>query len=405
MRAALIGKPLGHSYSKLIHEKLGTEYDLLEIEKGDIAPLLKSGKYGGFNVTIPYKREVFSVLDEVDPLAEKIGAVNTVCVRNRRLIGYNTDVLGLEYMLRRADINLKDKTVMILGTGGTSRTANAAAERAGAKKVITVGRTSPVNYENCYGFQDVQVIINTTPVGMYPNTCGCPININGFKNLSAVADVIYNPLNTRLILDAKGRGLKASGGLSMLVSQAVYASALFYGQPAKEEQIERIIREIRTLSCGITLIGMPGSGKSTLGKMVAEYFNKQFTDTDKTVESAAGKSIPEIFNNDGEGVFRDLETQAVLSAAAKRNAVIATGGGAVLREENRRAMKENSVVILIERSAEKLSTFERPLSYGLEAVKKIERERMPIYRDLADFCISNEGNIEDAFDRIKEILQ
>jgi len=403
MRAALIGKPLGHSYSKIIHEFFGYPYDLCEVDECELPELLRSGRYNGFNVTIPYKKAVIPLLDEVDPSALEIGAVNTVNVRNRRLIGYNTDVLGMEYMLKNAGIELRGKKVMVLGTGGTSLTANAVAKRLGAKEIVTVGRSSAVNYDNCYQHKDVSVIINTTPVGMYPNVTGCPIEVERFPALKGVADVIYNPLRTELLQRAKTMGVKTAGGLRMLVSQAVYAAEIFTGE-SREHLTEEVYRKIRTQACNVAFIGMPASGKSTLARLTAEHYGKTFIDTDLEVERLAGKSIPEIFREDGEAVFRRIEAEAVRRACGEKNAVIATGGGAVLREDNRREISRNSVILHVKRDVEKLSTDGRPLSKSVGALIQMQEQRMPIYCDLADFSVCNDGEIAEAFDKIKEIL-
>ena len=401
MRAALIGKPLGHSYSKIIHEKFGYGYDLLPIEPEEIEDTLKSGMYGGFNVTVPYKREVMKYLDEVDDTALKIGAVNTVKAEGGKLIGYNTDLGGMEYMLISAGVHLRGKRVMILGTGGSSRTANALANKLGASEIVTVGRTSAVNYSNCHEC-DPEVIINTTPVGMYPDFDACPIDISGFPNLSAVADIVYNPLNTDLLLSARDRGIAFCGGLGMLVSQAVYASEIFTGMDRKTE-IPRILREIRGLACGVVFIGMPGSGKSTLGKYAAELLNKKFVDTDAEIEKIFAKPVSAIFSENGEEAFRNAETE-VIRDAARENAVVSTGGGAVLRAINRKNIRRNSLVIHVKRDLEKLETAGRPLSASTEKLYAMQCERMPIYRDLADFCVDNNGEPDEAKAKIKEYL-
>ena len=404
VRAALIGKPLGHSYSKTVHEKLGYPYDLLEVDEKDIEKLLRSEKYTGFNVTVPYKKTVIPLLDELDPSAAEVGAVNTIKVRKRRLIGYNTDVYGMEKMLAASGINLYGKTVMILGTGGTSLTARAVCRRGGAREVIVVGRTSPVNYVNCYTKTGVDVIINTTPVGMYPHDEDCPIRVDAFKGLEGVADVIYNPFRTALVRNALALGIKATGGLKMLVEQAVRAAEIFTDGFISDVVSDRIYREILFSACGVAFIGMPGSGKTALGKYTAELLGKKFIDTDSEIEKRCGKSIPEIFAEDGEEYFRKIESEAIADAASERNAVISTGGGAVLREENRYALLKNSVIINVERRIDALEKSGRPLSSSTEKLAAMYAERCPIYRDLGDFCINNDGSIAQAQQKIKEIV-
>ena len=403
-RAALIGKPLGHSYSKQIHEKFGYSYDLCETEPEDLGALLRSGKYAGFNVTIPYKKEVIKHLDGLDEVARETGAVNTVKVRNTGLFGYNTDAYGLEFLLRTEGFDVAGKKVMVLGTGGTSHTARYVLKKLGAAEIITVGRTSPVNYENCYAVEGVKMILNATPVGMYPDTDGCPIDPARFPSLEGVADVIYNPLNTALVRKARSLGIKACGGLKMLVAQAVRSAEIFTDAKISPAEAEKVYREVRNNSCGVVFIGMPGSGKTTLGRLTAGITGKEFIDTDEEIEKRFGKSIGRIFAEDGEEVFRKAEEDAICAAAKKRSAVVSTGGGAVLRDSNRFAIRENSMVIAVERRVETLEVSGRPLSRSREKLMEMERVRMPIYRDLADFRINNDGDINSALEKIKEFL-
>lgn len=403
MRAALIGKPLGHSYSREIHERLGYPYDLKEVDEGDLSALLSSGVYDGFNVTIPYKKTVMPLLDSVDGIAKKIGAVNTVKVRNRQLFGYNTDAYGLEYLMKKEGISLNDKTVMILGTGGTSLTAGAVAERLGAKEIVTVGRSSPVNYESCYNVKGVSVIINTTPVGMYPNVEAPLVQLSRFEGLESVVDVIYNPLRTRLLIEARGLGLKTAGGLKMLVAQAVRSAEIFTDTVLGDGCIEGLYRQIALEKCNVVLIGMPGAGKSTLGRLLAEELKKPFTDVDSVAEELAGKPVQRIIEEDGERAFREIESNA-LHLALKKGGVIATGGGCVLSKKNRQAILSNSIIAHIERDADKLSVEGRPLSSSTSALEMLQAERMPIYCDLADFSIKNNGGILSALSALKEKL-
>lgn len=403
MRACLIGKPLGHSYSKLIHERLGYPYDLVEVEAEEIAGVLRSGKYEGFNVTIPYKKEVIKHLDELDPSAAEIGAVNTVKVRNRRLIGYNTDFLGLKYMLESEGIEVKDKSVMILGTGGASATCVAVCKSMGAGEITVVGRSSPVNYQNCYDKTDVQIIFNATPVGMHPLSDACPIEVERFPSLTNAVDLIYNPAQTEFLRRARACGAVGTGGLKMLVAQAVFASQIFRDTTVDKAFIQQAMKEVRLKTSSIALIGMPGSGKTTVGKLLSEALGKQFIDTDEQIERTTGKSIPQIFSDDGEKVFRDIE-QAQVSVAFKHPSVIATGGGAILREANVRAITRNSVVIWLDRPVESLPLNGRPLSSSLSALNEMYSQRMPIYRDLGDIYIKNDATPEQAVAKILEQL-
>ena len=404
MRAALVGKPLVHSYSKIIHERLGYPYDLVEVDEADLEGLIKSGKYDCFNITIPYKKTVALFVDEIDDTARFAGAINTVIARNRRLIGYNTDVLGLEYMLKNAGVELNGKCVMILGTGGTSNTASFVCERAGAKSVVKVGRSSPVNYSNCYDYIDTQIIINTTPAGMYPDYGAPPIDISRFSRLEGVADVVYNPVNTELVCKARGLGIKSVGGLSMLVAQAVYASEMFCQSKYPSGTIEQIYRYLKTKVSNVVLVGMPSSGKTTIGKMLASRMGAEFIDTDALVEQIEGVSIPNIINERGEEYFRDVESRAIEMLSEKKGCVIATGGGSVLREKNREILKRNSFVIHVERPFSELSSEGRPLSSTPHALQEMERVRMPIYREIRDFSVLNDGKTDKAVKLIEEVL-
>lgn len=296
----LIGKTLKHSYSKIIHGELGNyDYDLYEIAPENLKEFVLSGKLKGYNVTIPYKKDIIPYLDEVDELALKIGAVNTVVEKDGKRYGFNTDFLGMKYMLSRAGITLKDKVVMLLGSGGTSNTANAVVLSDGAKEVIKVSRTGEVNYQNCFERKDVEVIINTTPVGMFPNNYESPLSISGFPNLIGVADVIYNPNLTALTAQAKERGIKYANGLPMLVAQAKYAMELFLDKTVSDSVIEKVLSKLEKETLNIVLIGMPGSGKTTVGKALAELLGREFIDTDLEIEKRENRDIPLIFKENG----------------------------------------------------------------------------------------------------------
>ena len=401
-RAALLGESLGYSYSKIIHESLGYKYDLLEVQPYEIPDILFSGVYGGFNVTAPYKQTVIEYLDELDDAALQTRVVNTVKFQDGRAVGYNTDVVGMRAMIVNAGIDLKGKTVGILGTGGTSKTAQFVAAQAGAKEIVTVGRSSRINYENCYEIP-FDVIINTTPVGTYPNTDETALDLRRIKGVQAVADVVYNPLRSKLICTAKEMGLKVAYGLEMLVRQATASCGIFLDESIDENENARIMRDLRHLCCGVTFVGMPGSGKSTLAKATAQMLGKDYIDTDAEVEKLFGKTVEEIFDENGEAVFRATE-ERVIASAMKKNAVVSVGGGAVLSERNRFAMMQNSVIIHVERDLNNLATDGRPLSKSKAKLIEIYNERMPIYRDLGDFSINNDGDINSATEQIKKIL-
>ncbi len=402
MKCGLIGKTLKHSYSPQIHSMLGGyTYDLIELkDEVELENFVKNGDYDAYNVTIPYKKAVIKFLDVVSPLAIKIGAVNTVVKKDGKLYGYNTDFWGMKFMLSSAGINLDGKKVMILGSGGTSNTARVVASECGAKEVVIVSRTGDVNYQNCYDLTDTEVIINTTPVGMYPDSFNAPIDVEKFKNLTGVADVIYNPSLTKLAYMAKQKGIATANGLSMLVAQAKYARDLFLGFSNKgfsddNKIISPVVDDILRETNNIILIGMPGSGKSTVGKKLADLTGKKFIDTDELIVKTTNKSIPEIFSACGEEVFRDLEEQALKTAVNERSAIIATGGGIIKREKNHYLLSSNGKVVWLQRDLFSLSTKDRPLSKSVKELEKIYLERKDLYRQCADITIVNDKSVNE----------
>lgn len=402
---ALIGKTLKHSYSKKIHTLFSKyQYDLVELESDALERFVKESEYKGFNVTIPYKQQIMPYLDYIDESAKAIGAVNTVVKRNGKTIGYNTDFLGMIYMLKKAEIELHDRCVLILGSGGTRNTALAVAKTLGAKSIKVISRNGEFNYQNCYDFTETEVIINTTPVGMYPETDNCPIDINRFPNLLGVADVIYNPSLTKLLFNARERGIKYTNGLSMLVAQAKYAMDLFLSDKFDDGIIESVLEKLQREVKNIVLVGMPGSGKSTVANNLSALLDMESIDIDQKIEQKAGKSIPEIFSNDGEDYFRSLETEVIKEFGCLSGKIISTGGGAVKRAENYFLLKQNGVIFYIDRPIEKLSTVGRPLSKDLTAVKKLFEERKELYEKFADFTIDNGGSLEDTVKGVIDLL-
>ncbi len=402
MKYGLIGEKLGHSFSKIVHSKIADyDYELFEISKNNLDLFLKKRDFGGINVTIPYKETVIPYLDFISEEAQKIGAVNTVINRNGNLCGYNTDYFGLKSLIERNGIKINGKTVLILGSGGTSKTAKAVCESMCAKEIFIVSRAGgkgAISYDEAYGI-NAQVIINTTPCGMFPKTNEQPILLDGFSDLEAVVDVIYNPLKTKLVLAAQNRGIKAVGGLYMLYAQAVKAAEIFTENDVETDVFDEILKEKQNL----VLIGMPSSGKTTLGKLLAVELEKEFVDTDIEIEKQAGMTIPEIFEKFGEEHFRNLESQIISKLSVKQSLVIATGGGAVLRRENVDLLKQNGKVVFIDRPLDMLiTTDDRPLSSSREALENRYFERYATYCFSCDVRINADGDINTNFEKVKE---
>ena len=403
MKYGLIGEHLGHSYSKLIHERISDyTYELKPLRPDEVASFIKTSDFTGLNVTIPYKQTVIPMLDEISPEAEKIGSVNTIVRRDGKLFGYNTDYAGFSYLANHTGISFNSRKVIILGTGGTSRTARAVAADNGASEIVITSRTGPVNYENVYEYQDAEIIINTTPVGMYPKIDGQIIDLSRFPKLCGVLDVVYNPLKTNLILQAQSLGINASGGLPMLVQQAVVAAELFTGVKIDSEISLTVLKELYTSLQNIIFIGMPGAGKTTVGKAVALKMNRKFVDIDAAIESAENKKIPEIFADGGETHFRALEKACIADTAKDTGIVIATGGGAVLNPENIHTLRRNGRIYYLDRPLELLPTDGRPLSKDAAAVKRLYDERHTLYTKHCNKTISCDKPVDEIVPEIME---
>ena len=393
MKYGCIGEHLAHSFSKEIHSQIG-EYDyiLQEIERENLDEFIEKKDFLGINVTIPYKTDVIPHLYEISPQAKEIGAVNTIVNRDGRLYGYNTDFFGMSALIKKIGLNLKDKKVLVTGTGGTSKTACAVARSMGASEIIVAGRTGKdgsVTYEDVYKYHtDARIIINTTPCGMYPNTSQSPVDTDCFKNLEGVADAVYNPLRTVFVQQIQKRGLPAEGGLYMLVAQAVFAAEKFMGIPLGTECIDAIYKKILLQKENIVLTGMPGSGKTTVGKILAEKYGFEFVDTDEYIRLKWGKTPKHIIREDGIDAFRDAETKAIEEISVKSGCVIATGGGAILREKNMDLLRQNGRIWFLDRPLEDIvPTSDRPLSSSAEDLKKRYDERYDIYCSTADEII------------------
>ena len=414
MEYGLIGGRLGHSYSKVIHEMLcGYRYDLCPLPTEEEArAFLTRRAFKAINVTIPYKRLVMGFCSYIDPRAKAIGAVNTVVNRNGLLYGYNTDYLGFAYLADAHGVEFAGRTVLILGTGGTHNTTSAVAKDKGAARVLTVSRhPDPEKGELSYAeavHSGADIVINTTPAGMYPNVGVCHLDVAAMPGLEAVLDVVYNPDKTELILRAEEAGVPvAVGGLEMLVAQAVYAAEYFLDRKFDDApaEIRAITAQLRKEQLNVALIGMPSCGKTTIGRALADRLGKRFVDLDEEIVRAAGRSIPDLFAAEGEDGFRAREAEQTARFAREGRQVLSCGGGVVKRPENLRALRQNGVVLFIDRPLDALTVGGgRPLSTSAEALKTMEAQRRPLYLAAADAVIPNETTVADAVAAALEAL-
>lgn len=387
-----IGKKLTHSFSKEIHARLADyKYELIELTEEEIQPFFEKKEFEAINVTIPYKQTVIPYLDSVSEIAQRIGAVNTIVNKDGTLYGYNTDYYGMKALIERAGVELNAKKVLILGTGGTSKTARVVATDMGASEVFVVSRRKTdeyITYEEAVAFHsDANVIINTTPVGMYPDCESNPIDITAFERLEGVIDAVYNPLSTNLVLDAKERGIKAEGGLYMLVMQAVVAVEKFLDTVIAKDVADRVFASVLSSKENIILTGMPGSGKSTVGKLI-NIDGYTFIDTDVEIEKRCGCTIKNLIATKGEKYFRDLETEVIRDISSENCRIISTGGGAILREENVRSLKRNGKLFFINADLSRLhASDDRPLSDTQDKLAKLYAERIETYKATADVIV------------------
>ena len=405
MQYGLIGAKLGHSYSPAIHARLGDyDYRLYERTEAAFIDLMASRQFRGLNVTIPYKVVAYEHCDALSDTAREVGCVNTLIVRpDGTLYGHNTDIGGFMALAKRSGVEIAGKKCVILGSGGASMTVQAACRRFGAREIVVVSRKGPVDYAALYrDHADAEVLVNATPVGMYPNNDQSPADISRLPNLTGVLDVIYNPDRTALILDAEARGIPCAGGMYMLVGQAREAAELFMGRAIPDAVTDGIYGELRGEALNLILIGMPGSGKSSTGRMLAAQMGRDFVDCDDEIVKRARMTIPEIFARRGEGAFRELESAVLSEVCKEKSRVIAAGGGAVLRPENVRAMRQNGVVMWVRRPLEALPMDGRPLSSGRAALEAMWVEREPLYRAAADAAIDNDGEHAAAIAAAKE---
>ncbi len=398
-KCGLLGETLKHSYSKQIHACFADyEYEHYGVPREKAAEMIKSGEFAGLNVTIPYKELAYSLCDELDSFAEAAKSVNTIVYRDGKICGYNTDVFGFISMVERAGISFGGKKVIILGSGGTSKTARLAAKTMGAGEIRVVSRSGELNYDNVYNLSDAEIIVNTTPVGMYPKNGASPIDLSRVPKCEGVVDVIYNPTKTRLVFEAEKLGIPRVSGLHMLAAQAFRAAEIFLGKPLCEELIEKAVSSVRRDMENIIIIGMPGSGKSTVAKLLSERLGRELKDTDDICSSRFGAPA-DIITSRGEAEFRRLETEILSEVSRERGLVISTGGGIVEREENFELMSQNSKVFLLDRPLALLATEGRPLSANLAELYERRRSK---YERAADIRIENTGTVSDAVDKIIE---
>ncbi len=408
MDYGLIGEKLSHSYSKPIHALIGDyDYKIQNLAPEELEGFLKTADFKGINVTIPYKKAVMPFCHSLSETAERLGNVNTIVkTKDGRLHGDNTDYYGFAYMANEAGISFENEDVLIIGTGGAAQTAEAVALDGGAARVTKLSRKGPVNYENFYDLcGGAGLIINASPVGMYPDTEKSPLELKRFNNLRGVLDLIYNPLYTRLLQEAKELGIKSANGLSMLAAQAKQAADIFFGQTLVPKfSIDQIVEKLTRDMVNIVLIGMPGSGKTTIGREFAALSGKAFVDTDELIENQTGQKPAEIIVYKGEAYFRDLEAEVIKKAGKEKGQIIATGGGAILREENRKNLRQNAFIVFIKRELDDLATDNRPLSADREKLESLYVTRLPIYEAMSDTILLSDDRPKVLAERLMDLF-
>lgn len=401
MRFGLLGETLGHSYSPMIYDLLGHPgYELFPMPQEDIPDFLHSGALRGLNVTIPYKKTVMPFCDTLSDIARRLGNVNTILFSDDgRVHGHNTDYAGFLYMLAQASISIAGKKTLILGTGGAAETARLACLDAGAKEVVMISRSGENSYDNLHRHKDAQVIVNATPVGMFPKDEAMPLSLDLFPVLEGVADMIYNPLRTNLLTEAARRGIRTAGGLAMLAEQGRLAAGILFGESIPQTETLRVCRELQRYNENIVLVGMPGSGKTTVGQLIAAQMNREFVDLDVLLQQKTGKSAAEWILENGEAVFREQESAILRETARGRGLVIATGGGAVIKEENRASLRRNGRVFWLRRPVDQLETDGRPLSKDLHALYETRR---PLYDAAAHAAVEVFSEAAEVAKQIEE---
>ncbi len=407
MIKGLIGKHLSHSYSKIIHEQLEDyTYELIELMEDEVTPFINNKEFDALNVTIPYKNLVMSSIDHIDEQALKIDAVNTIVNRNGILYGYNTDYYGFLKTLEFHNINISNKKVIILGNGGASKAVIEVLKDLNAKDIILVKHNisnETITYQQAYKFHnDAEVIINCSPCGMYPNSAECPIDIDRFNNLESVVDLIYNPLQTKLLIKAKLKNLKYAGGLMMLIAQAILAISYFIDKEVDENKIIETYHKIYNDKKNIVLIGMPSCGKTTLATALNEKLNRQLIDIDEEITKEIKIPIAEYFKLYGEEAFRTIESKITENISDNTNCIISCGGGIILNEDNILNLMKNGEIYFIDRSLDLLVTSDsRPLSNDKNKLEKLYQYRYPLYQKYSDITIQNNQDIQNG---IKELI-
>lgn len=413
MKYGLIGEHLGYSFSKQIQTRIAEienvkdyDYQLVELDKEEFKEFMEKKDFKGINVTIPYKKDVIPYLDEMDESAKAIGAVNTIINVDGKLKGYNTDFGGFLYMVKAHNVHMEGKKVLIIGNGGACAAVKAVCKHENAKDIVIVSRSAnrgAISYDEMYtSHLDADIVVNTSPVGMFPNIVNAPIDVSWFHKLECVLDVVYNPILTRLCFEAQEADIKRVIGLEMLIAQAKYAFEIFENMSFDDSIIDEIKKEMLKDRCNIVLIGMPSAGKTTIGKMLEEKLGKEFFDLDDMIIAKAGKSIPEIFQESGETGFRAIETEVAIEASKMNNKIIATGGGVVKHKVNMDFLRLNGITIFIDRDIDKLISSDpnRPLSSSKQALQQMYKERYPLYQKYATYVAVNNANIDETVDDI-----
>lgn len=409
MRYGLIGEKLGHSFSKDIHERIADyTFDLIPLSKEEFKTFMEKKEFTALNVTIPYKKDVIPYLDEMDEHAKAIGAVNTIVNRDGKLKGYNTDFTGFLYMMKKHNVHMEGKKVLIIGNGGASAAIQAVVQHESAGSMVIVDvvpGNGAISYDEMFSSHlDAEIIINTSPIGMYPRIGNAPIDISMFHKCEAVLDVIYNPILTRLCFEAQEMDIKRVNGLEMLIAQAKQSVEFFLDKSIDDQIIDDIYQDMLRERCNIVLIGMPSAGKTTIGKMLENRMQKEFIDLDDIIIEKAGKSIPEIFEESGEAGFRAIETEAAIEVSKLNNKIIATGGGTIKHKVNMDYLRQNGITIFIDRDVDKLISSDpnRPLSKSTDALEKMHAERLPLYQKYAAYVAVNNSDIESTVTEIEE---